>query len=199
MPPTQVIDLPLDPSPAPADFVLGQKDGGGAGSSKKFTVGSLSGLAPSGILHNSVSVPVGTTTTSLTFDTNPPENPLIAVELIGGLGGSEIKSLTDRVVTLNLEPQFNRISGGTEESIVAWSERSADDGALWVKELTIVVELKGGDTEVSPLTVQLCCKNDRIRFRAQGTIATTLEFMAIAAGVVTSDHPIIPAYILTIN
>ncbi len=152
----------------------------------------------SGVLHNSVVVPVGTTTISLTYDTNPSENPLKKVELVGGLGGSEIKSLIEEDIVLNLEPQFNRTSGGVEESITLWSERSTDDGASWVKELAIEEQLKGGDTRVAPLTAILCCKNDRIRFRAQGTTATTLEFVAKAAGTVTSDHPIIPAYILTI-
>lgn len=151
------------------------------------------------VLHNSAVVPIGTTTISLTFDTNPSEKPLKQVELVGGLGGSEIKSLIDGEVILHFEPQFNRTSGGTEESILVWSERSNDGGASWVKELAIERELKGGDTEVSPLTAILCCKNDRMRFRAQGTIATTLEFMAKAAGAVTSDHPIVPAYILTIS
>jgi len=162
-------------------------------------IGNISFGRASGVLHNSVTFPVGTTTNSLTFDTNPPESPLKKVELVGGLGGSQIKSLIDEEVFLHLEPQFKRTQVGGEESIVLWSERSTDNGATWTKELAIQVQLQGDDTRVSPLTAILCCKNDRVRFRAQGTVATSLEFIAKPAGTVTSDHPIIAAYILTIS
>ena len=140
---------------------------------------------------------VSTNTVSLTFSTII--DPLVNVTLMGGEGGTEFRNDIDDQVVYNLEPQFNRTSGGAEESIMLWYETSIDGGTNWIKGQAIEVELKGGDTEVSPLTVCVNGKEKRIRFRVQGTMDSSLQFVTKAAGSVTSDHPIVPSYLLTID
>lgn len=149
-----------------------------------------------GSAFHSVTVPVATAYIPLPFDTTAD---LINVELIGGLGGTEWKSLIDQEVKFSFEPQVNRSAGGGSESLVIQYEVSTDNGVTWAKGEAIFIELKGGDSVVSPLTAALHGKNDRIRFMAQGTTATSLEFIAIPAGTITSEQAIIPAYILNIS
>lgn len=152
----------------------------------------------SGHFHHTVTVPISVdpTVTTLPFDTISA--PLVGVSLVGGLGGTSLRVDIDEPVTFHFEPQVNRPSGGAAQSIAIWSETSIDQGQTFVKGLSIVVELSGGDTVVTTLTSVVKGKGTIIRFRAEAT-ASGLEMVAKAAGAVTTNHPIIPAYILTVS
>lgn len=151
-----------------------------------------------GCLFKSNTFAVGTGTVSLTF--NVISEPLTNVTLIGGLGGSELRNDIEDQVTYNLEPQFNRFTGGGIETIVVWYEISTNSGVSWIKGESIMKPLQSGESTVAPLTACVVGNGKRVRFRTEGTDADpSLEFIALAAGEKTPNHPIIPAYILTID
>jgi len=151
----------------------------------------------SGSLHHNISVAITTTTISLPFNTITTSLDNVSINV----GTDEFTINTSKAVIFHMEPQFARTTGGGTETIVVWYEISTDGGSSFVKGESILVELQSGDSVVSPLTALIRDGSGNIlRFRAQGTSSSAgLEFSATAAGVITSDHPIVPAYILTIR
>jgi len=150
-----------------------------------------------GYLHHNVSIPITTATISLPFNTT-----IVPLENISlNAGKDEFTINTSNPVTFHMEPQFGRTTGGGTETIVLWYEISTDGGTTFVKGESIFKELASGDSSVSPLTAMINEGSGTIvRFRAQGTSSVAgLEFAAAAAATITSDHPIVPSYILTIQ
>ena len=131
---------------------------------------------------------------SITFNTH---DQILGVSHDTVTNNDEITIDSSGVYQFSLEPQLDRTSGSSNETLDVWAEKDTGGGFVAIPNTNIKKSAGGsGDTGISPLTIMESFNiGDKIRFRMQTTSTSILLNATPASGAV----PATPSAILTLS